>query len=309
VNAVLVKHLEKAAESGDPFAQFEMGFWLDNGYDGNQDFAAASNWYAKAAAQGHATAEANLLQQHVLGQTETWPPDVVLRRLMKLAEGGHRESQNAVGLCYQFGFGAVKDFREAAAWFLRAAQAGLAAAQFNLGGLHYEGKGVEKDFGTAATWYTRAAQQRDELALVQLGSMCQKGIGVEKSLPRAVSLYSIAYGRGSVRAANHLACLFRQGIGIERNDLLAYELFLESVSRPDTPEVQENLSYRGTAYYWLGYMSEHGEGTKQDLRAARQWYSKGAACGQTQCTDALATIRPKSRPQHTRSTRSQRRHS
>jgi TPR repeat protein len=137
----------------------------------------------------------------------------------------------------------------------------------------------------------RAAEQRDELALVKLGTLYQKGIGVELDLNRAVVLYLIAYNRGSVRAANHLGFMFRKGLGVERDDSLAYALYLESVSSPDTPDVAEEISYRGTAYFRLGQMAESGEGIKRDLRAARRWYSRGVACGQSHCIEAMARLR------------------
>lgn len=78
--------------------------------------------------------------------------------------------------------------------------------------------------------------------------MHQKGIGVEVNLKRAFILFLISYRRGSVRAANHLGFMFKKGLGTERDDEIAYELYLESVSGPDTPDVPENLTYRGTAY-------------------------------------------------------------
>jgi len=165
--------------------------------------------------------------------------------------------------------------------------------------MYYEGKGLDKDIGVALGWYTKAAEQRFELALIQLGSMYEKGIGVEKDLRRALILYSIAYRRGSVRAATHLGILFKRGLGVERDDSIAYSLFLESVSGPD-PLIAENLSYRGSAYYCLGHIAEHGEGVKHDQCAAKNWYSKGAECGQPQCIEALARVRPKSRPRHPR---------
>jgi TPR repeat protein len=178
----------------------------------------------------------------------------VFKRLREIAQAGDREWENNLGLCYQHGFGTAQDYGQAAAWFLRAAEGGLPIAQFNLAGLYYEGKGFEKDVGVAVEWYTRAARQREELALLQLGSMYQKGIGVAKDLSRALTMYSIAYWLGSSRAANHLGFLFKHGLGVERNDSLAYELYLESVSRPGTPSAEEPPSYRGTACYWLGQM-------------------------------------------------------
>ena len=87
--------------------------------------------------------------------------------------------------------------------------------------------------------------------------------------------------------------MFRKGLGVERDDSLAYELYLESVRGPDCPEAAENLSYAGTAFYWLGYMAENGEGVERDLRAAKRWYKRGEACGQSNCISALDRLRSK----------------
>ena len=134
--------------------------------------------------------------------------------------------------------------------------------------------------------------------------MYQKGIGVEVDLHRAFILFLIAYRRGSVRAANHLGFMFKKGLGTERDDAIAYELYLESVNGPDTPDAPENLSYRGTAYYWLGYMEEHGEGVERSLRNAKRWYSRGAACNQSNCVQALKRLRSRASDTRCRGKRS-----
>jgi TPR repeat protein len=85
--------------------------------------------------------------------------------------------------------------------------------------------------------------------------------------------------------------MFRKGLGVNQDNSLAFHLYLESVNRADTPEIAGSPSYRGSAYYWLGYMAEHGEGTKRDLRAAKRWYTLGAAYEQSNCIDALARLR------------------
>jgi TPR repeat protein len=293
--------IRQAAAAGDPFAQFEVGIDFDFGTYGEQDFEKAADYLAKAASQGHQSAEGNLLLQHVLGQAKTFRPDMVFTRLKNRAESGDREAQNNFGLCFQFGYGTAQDYEVAAVWFRRAAEGGLATAQFNLGGLYYEGNGLEKDLDSAKEWYTRAAEQRHELALLQLGRIYQKGLGVEVDLKRAVVLYLVAYKQGSVRAANHLGFMFKKGLGVGQDNSLAFQLYLESVNRPDTPEIAESLSYRGTAYYWLGYMTENGEGTKRDLRAAKRWYKRGAACDQSNCSDALARLGPHATPRRRRS--------
>ncbi len=279
--------IRQAATDGDPFAQFEVG--LD--YDwGTNDFKKAAEFYLKASEQGHRSATNNLLLQQVLGQARVYQPALVFNKLSDYAESGDREAQNNLGLCYQLGYGTEQDYGRAAIWFRRAAEGGLATGQFNIGGLYFEGNGLEKDLNIAIAWYTRAAEQRHELALLQLGNIYQKGLGEEINLNRAFLLYLIAYRLGSARAANHLGFMFKKGLGVEQNDSLAFELYLESVNRPDTPEAKVGHSYHSTAYYWLGHMTENGEGTKRDRRAAIRWYKRGADCGLSSCVNALARL-------------------
>jgi TPR repeat protein len=74
-----------------------------------------------------------------LGQAQSQQPETVVARLQKLAEQGDSEARNNLGLCRQYGYGTPQDYQEAAKWFRRAAESGLATGQFNLGGLYYEG--------------------------------------------------------------------------------------------------------------------------------------------------------------------------
>jgi TPR repeat protein len=151
---------------------------------------------------------------------------------------------------------------------------------------------VEKDLSKAIDWYTRAAEQREELALIQLGWIHQKGMGVEVDLKRAFILYLIAYKQGSSRAANHLGFMYRKGLAVMRDDSLAFELYLESVNSPDTGvTVVHSNSYLSSAYFWLGHMTEKGEGTKRDLKAAIRWYTRGAALTDSSCIAALARLK------------------
>ena len=52
-----------------------------------------------------------------------------------------------------------KDDKEAARWFRKAAELGLAEAQNNLGTLYFKGEGVAKDRSEALKWYRKAAAQ------------------------------------------------------------------------------------------------------------------------------------------------------
>jgi TPR repeat protein len=289
----ILERLRQAAKEGDPYAQFELGFAFESGFGVEQDSRKAGEFYATAAEQGHKAAEHNLLLQHVSGQVKLHLPSVVFAKLESRADAGDRDAQNNLGLCFQHGYGTEQDYAQAMVWFRRAAEGGLAIAQFNVGGLYFEGYGVERDIAVAIDWYTRAAEQREELALIQLGWVHQKGLGGAIDLKRGFILYLIAYKQGSSRAANHLGIMFKKGLGVTQDNSLAFQLFLESVNSPDTGvTVVQNNSYHRTAYFWLGHMTENGEGTERDLKAAIRWYTRGAALEDSSCTAALARLKP-----------------
>jgi hypothetical protein len=55
--------------------------------------------------------------------------------------------------------GVRQDYRQAAAWYRKAAEQGNADAQFNLGYLYDKGQGVPQDYAQAAAWYRKAAER------------------------------------------------------------------------------------------------------------------------------------------------------
>ena len=86
-------------------------------------------WYAKAAAQGHAQAQFNL------------------------------------GIRYECGRGVAQDAALAVEWFAKAAAQGHAQAQFNVGLCYELGRGVAQDNALAVQWHTKAAAQGIEPAV------------------------------------------------------------------------------------------------------------------------------------------------
>lgn len=61
-----------------------------------------------------------------------WTDTVFSKELLRKAQGSDMEAQYQVGLCYQSGSGVKKNSKEAALWFLRAAQQGHVEANFFL---------------------------------------------------------------------------------------------------------------------------------------------------------------------------------
>ena len=82
----------KAAEQGDAWAQYNLGWCYEHGRGVPQSYGEAVMWYRKVADQGNATA------------------------------------QNSLGLCYQNGYGVPQDKLQAYKWFTLASGHGNAEA-------------------------------------------------------------------------------------------------------------------------------------------------------------------------------------
>ena len=68
-----------------------------------------------------------------------------LREWRPLAEEGHAEAQNRLGLMYDFGLGVPEADVEAVKWHRMAAEQGFAQAQYILGDMYREGIGVPEE--------------------------------------------------------------------------------------------------------------------------------------------------------------------
>jgi TPR repeat protein len=61
-------------------------------------------------------------------------------------------SQYNLGQMYEAGQGVARDFAEAAQWYRRAAESGIAHARFSLGVAYALGRGVPQDYLEAHKW-------------------------------------------------------------------------------------------------------------------------------------------------------------
>lgn len=108
-----------------------------------------------------------------------------IREWKPLAEQGDPEAQFRLGEMHLRGRGVGQNFRKAADWYAKAADAGHSGAQAILGGLHAAGLGVPRDFGAAYFWLIVAAiWSKGEIrqqALASLGEAAQQLTPAEKA--------------------------------------------------------------------------------------------------------------------------------
>jgi TPR repeat protein len=70
-----------------------------------------------------------------------------LHRVLRV-DPSFKEAQFNLGNMYSDGRGVQQDFKQAVAWYRKAAGQGIAEAQYNLGHMYYQG-GVQQDFKQA----------------------------------------------------------------------------------------------------------------------------------------------------------------
>jgi uncharacterized protein len=133
-----------------------------------------------------------------------------LREWQPLAEQGNALAQYNLGLLYDIGQGAPKDYDQARQWYEKAAAQGQADAQVNLGILYDYGRSIQQDFKKAVYWYRLSAKQGNALAQRRLGSMYERGDGVEKDYVQAYMWYILGTTGGADRGSARKDALAKQ---------------------------------------------------------------------------------------------------
>lgn len=146
-----------------------------------------------------------------------------------------------------------KDFRDALAVYLQAANLGHPRAMAVLGTMYHDGEGVTKDLGQAVKWYTQAATLGNRGAQYSLGAMYEDGDGVAKNVPKAAQLYEASARQGMPEAQFALGLSYEFGEGVPRNRRTAIfwldqvakqgdgraKWYADWLSRPDTPQFRD----------------------------------------------------------------------
>jgi TPR repeat protein len=107
----------------------------------------------------------------------------------------------------QDGHGTPQDYKQAVAWYTKAAKQGHSNAQYNLGILSQDGHGTPQDYKQAVAWYTKAAEQGNANAQNNLGIMYELGKGVRQNYQQAIAWYTKSAKLGNKTAKRNLAKL------------------------------------------------------------------------------------------------------
>lgn len=204
------------------------------------------------------------------------------------------QAQYERGLRFQKGDGVKQDDQAAAAWFLKAAEAGHVKAQLALANAYLDGKGVGQDSNQAVKWFTKAAEQGDVDAQAMLGALYSSGKGVSKNSAEAATWLRRASEQGHTVAQYSLAGILERGELRPNNkpsdaDLReAVRWYREAATR--APNVQDPAVAEAyvDSCYRLANMYYSGRGIPRDYAESAKWYLPAAERGIADAQYALA---------------------
>ena len=141
---------KKAAEQGDPAAQFMRGIMLLQGMGVETDKKQGKDWMMKSANKGYPRAQV-VIGTHYLGKQDF---DQALHWLQKAAKQGDQGAQFMIEIMHF-----TPDSNELHS-LQKAAERGHPQAQFVIGILHLTGNGVKRDKDKSRNWLVKAAVQQ-----------------------------------------------------------------------------------------------------------------------------------------------------
>jgi len=208
------KLAEPLANLGDPAAQTLLGEIYSRGLGVPQDLTQAARWYEAAASAG--SAEAQFRYAMILLDGTAVSQDVAKARDLMKAAADH-------GLpLAQYNYGQMLieaspagGFKDAFAYFEKAANAGVADAQYAMAQLYASGLGVTADEEKARGWLRAAAVNGLDTAQIEYGIWLINGKGGPARMKDGFRFLKHAAELGNPIAINRLAHLYKDGIGTE----------------------------------------------------------------------------------------------
>lgn len=214
---------ERAANSGDPGAQQQIGYFYAAGIGVERNPQRATEWFERAVAGGSISAKVNLGVAYVWGQGVRKDPQMAAQLFREAAEKGSGLGACYLGDSYHFGIGLAKDDTKAMHWFEVGAKRHDARAAYDAAFLLlHETK--RKDNGKAIKYLHQAASGGYVMAKHQLAlELIRNEKGAHSaSSNEAIRLLEEASADGFWKSSAVLGILYRDGQGTPMDKQAAY---------------------------------------------------------------------------------------
>ncbi|WP_429940913.1 peptidoglycan-binding protein [Agrobacterium vitis] len=161
------------------------------------------------------------------------PADLSPASLMTAAKAGEPAALFEIGSRYMEARGLPGDVSQAAVWFQRAADLGLAPAQYRLAGLYEKGTGVQRDLTRAKGLYSQAAEAGNASAMHNLAVLYASGGDGKPDMDAAAKWFARAADLGVTDSQFNLAVLYARGTGVKQDLEASYKWFALAASQGD----------------------------------------------------------------------------
>lgn len=242
-----------------------------------RDFRSDFTYWQKAAKKGNADGLYYTGAYYGMGKVVAQDYQKSKDFLEKAANKGHLDATFQLGVYYMFGFGVEKDIYKALELFEKAAAQGHAEAASWAGQIYErETDGVKQDYKKAFNLYMIAANQNNEEAMWFVIQGYLLGHGTRRNFDKAYQWFKKAEALGYYKISTLFGIhYFNQG---DKESLRkALRLFIDGVNAK-VPQ----------AYYFMGRMAIKGFcKTNDDIKEAKEWFLKGAMCGEKMSINTL----------------------
>jgi uncharacterized protein len=216
---------EKAAGSGNPQAEMQIGYFYDAGIGVEKDPARAAHWYQLAAAGGLAGAKVNLGVLYLWGNGVEKNPQLAAKLLREAVKAGSGRAACFLGDIYYLGTGVPVDKAAGEKWYVRGTELHDPQAEYDLGLLLFVGKDHAHDLVKAEALLRESAAAGYVPAIHSLGLLLVRNPERARSADEAAKLLSESAGAGIWRSSMILGILTRDGKGVAANPGDAYYHF------------------------------------------------------------------------------------
>ena len=185
------------------------------------------------------------------------------------AQNGDPAAQTLVAEILSRGLGMARNEAEAAKWYARASEQGIAEAQFQYALMLLDGRFVTRDPKAAYALMQAAAEAGNRLAQFNFAQMLVDREPGERGMAKAMSYYERAAKAGLADAQYAMAQLFANGTGGVARDDAAARRWLVLAAR-------QNYD---TAQYDLGRWMVDGRGGERNREEGFGWLLRAAQGG------------------------------
>ena len=159
---------------------------LERGHGSERNYAAAADWYRKAASQGNVWAKMNLGTLLANGRGVDCPDyEQAIALFREAIDGGSIIALYSMGVMYRNGYGVKQNTATALSYWQRAADQGNALATWEIGQAYWKGTGeYDVDFKLAKKYSKASAAQGNDYAIADFKTMTSCALCGTGSAPR-----------------------------------------------------------------------------------------------------------------------------